>query len=494
MNADQSVAVVLKGKDPCNPKGEADGARVVFLWEAVNTYGPQTPRTQQLSTSLRERGFCVDHLVLRRPAPSGWFKEASLENATYIFPAEDDPTCTYEAAINPALEFVRGANVLIGAHENGWSLFGGVALSKSSGIPLVLPLLSDVLGVAKAGQIGNLGYGRFRRSRAAIWSWKEKRRTDSASRARKELERLYVSGAPDVVVFPSRFVRDSLKRRMLPAAGTEFMQFFTPVSEHSIEPILARDDNVSRKSSEEKSVRRVVVIGRISGEKGQAIAIRAHAKVVKRDPHQLVLVGADQSSGRLQGLIDRLGVQGTVERVGHLDEPLTELDAHSALLIPSLSEGAPAILIEAILLNRVPIVSTRVGYAAEYLPAAQLCRPGSVSSLRRAITTLVRGEISLMPDETVHRVAELHSFDRFVDVYVAAITRFAPLNPSLASEHTTASVPTAASVPTTAAGASVPTTAAGASVPTTAAAATGDLSVPTTNLADSATPTAGRRR
>ncbi|HKN86868.1 MAG TPA: glycosyltransferase [Nitrospiraceae bacterium] len=132
----------------------------------------------------------------------------------------------------------------------------------------------------------------------------------------------------------------------------------------------------------------VGVIGRLSPEKGQQIFLEAFQGVVAQAPNRrAVFIGDGPEKERLRQQVSRLGLANHVLFTGH-DPHIEELyPALDLVVIPSLSEGLPNVLLEALLYGK-PIVAAEVGGIPEILkPAAAgwLVPPGDAGALEAAM-------------------------------------------------------------------------------------------------------------
>ena len=114
----------------------------------------------------------------------------------------------------------------------------------------------------------------------------------------------------------------------------------------------------------ESSTPVILYVGRLSPEKGVANLLRA-ASVLMRDNHQFTLrvVGNGQEEASLQQLAADLGIESRVEwvgRVSHGPDLFKEYDSATVFVLPSLSEGSPAAIAEA-MARGVPVVASHVG-------------------------------------------------------------------------------------------------------------------------------------
>jgi glycosyltransferase involved in cell wall biosynthesis len=134
---------------------------------------------------------------------------------------------------------------------------------------------------------------------------------------------------------------------------------------------------------------RLLMLSRLSHEKGVDVAIRAIARV----PGVTLDIGGDgPERAALQRLIDGLGVSTRVRLCGHLVEVGPALAACDGLVLSSRQEGQPLAVLEA-LAGGVPVVASDVGDVGDILGnsgAGLLVRPGDVAGLAAAIERLVR--------------------------------------------------------------------------------------------------------
>lgn len=111
---------------------------------------------------------------------------------------------------------------------------------------------------------------------------------------------------------------------------------------------------------EDAAESRMCVVGRLSEEKGQRVAIAAFAKAVASEPSRrwcLDVVGDGPDRERLQALARTLGVEAQVRFHGFVANPYPIIKAAGLLVIPSEYEGLPNVALEAMVL-RTPILAT----------------------------------------------------------------------------------------------------------------------------------------
>lgn len=109
---------------------------------------------------------------------------------------------------------------------------------------------------------------------------------------------------------------------------------------------------------------RIVCVGRLSPEKGQAGLLEAFRSVVTDYPNaELVLVGDGPDAAMLQNIAEGLDLSNRVRFAGRLSEEdtLNEIARSDVLVLPSFMEGLPIVLIEAMALGTTVIASRVAG-------------------------------------------------------------------------------------------------------------------------------------
>jgi colanic acid/amylovoran biosynthesis glycosyltransferase len=142
------------------------------------------------------------------------------------------------------------------------------------------------------------------------------------------------------------------------------------------------------------NTRSLICVGRLSPEKGQAGLLRAFADLRSRhDGLQLRLVGDGPERATLEAQTAELGLSGHVKFVGRTSESdtLAEIARSDILVLPSLMEGLPIVLMEAMALG-VPIVASRVAGIPELVEdgaGGLLFAPSDWEALARCVERLL---------------------------------------------------------------------------------------------------------
>lgn len=148
---------------------------------------------------------------------------------------------------------------------------------------------------------------------------------------------------------------------------------------------------LARKSS----VTQLICVGRFSSEKGHAGLLGAIDCMRTRGVDcRLSLVGDGPSRAEIENCIERLKLADRVTLLGFLreDEALAAIAASDILVLPSLMEGLPVVLIEALALNK-PVIASRVAGIPELVEeggSGLLFSPSDWSALEDALCHLVQ--------------------------------------------------------------------------------------------------------
>jgi colanic acid/amylovoran biosynthesis glycosyltransferase len=140
---------------------------------------------------------------------------------------------------------------------------------------------------------------------------------------------------------------------------------------------------------------RILCVGRLVPEKGQAVLLNALALLTKHGVDaELELVGEGPSREALEGLVTKLALGDRVSFAGTIGQDA--IDAHyeaaSVFCLPSFSEGVPVVLMEAMACRR-PVVATAIAGIRELVDDGKsgvLVSPGRTDELARALERLLR--------------------------------------------------------------------------------------------------------
>lgn len=101
-------------------------------------------------------------------------------------------------------------------------------------------------------------------------------------------------------------------------------------------------------------------IGRLAPEKNLPLLLRAMARIDAGKPIHLLIAGDGPEFGVLALMIEALGLRSRVTMLGTLDDCTPVYAAMDILALPSLSEGMPLVVLEAMSAGK-PVMATAVG-------------------------------------------------------------------------------------------------------------------------------------
>ncbi len=154
-------------------------------------------------------------------------------------------------------------------------------------------------------------------------------------------------------------------------------------------------------------------IGRLAPQKGLHFLLQAAPTVLEDDPNTLfVFVGDGPERNALEAEARRLRIQDSVCFLGVREDIPELLSAMDIVAMPSLSEGLPMALLEA-MASRKAVVATRVGANSKVIQERVngiMLSPGDVSGLAAALRELLKsGKLRRRLGENARRTIE----DRF---------------------------------------------------------------------------------
>jgi glycosyltransferase involved in cell wall biosynthesis len=167
----------------------------------------------------------------------------------------------------------------------------------------------------------------------------------------------------------------------------------------------------------------VGAIGRLDQQKGFSVLIAAMARL-KHAPLRCVILGEGPERPRLEALIEDNGLAGTVRLLGEKDDVPSWLSAFDIYCLPSLWEGLPNSLLEAMALG-LPVAASSVDGVPEAVVDGEsglLVPPSDPAALADALTKLAgdsaaRERFSAAAKETVR---ERFALSRMIFDYEAA--------------------------------------------------------------------------
>lgn len=171
----------------------------------------------------------------------------------------------------------------------------------------------------------------------------------------------------------------------------------------------------------------IIFVGRLHEVKGISYLIEAMNIVVKKNQKtRLLLIGTGKSRSYLQSLVEQLNLEEYISFIGTVpnDKVLEYMAASNVLVLPSLSEGFPVVLLEA-MASGLPIVATRVGGLQEIIKDGTngfLVEPKKPKELAEKISMILgdnelRERISRNNKEEVKKYSWKSIIDKLEKIY-----------------------------------------------------------------------------
>jgi glycosyltransferase involved in cell wall biosynthesis len=159
-------------------------------------------------------------------------------------------------------------------------------------------------------------------------------------------------------------------------------------------------------------------VGRLSGEKGPDVMVRALAQLPA--DIGLVMIGDGRERGALTLLANELGVSARITWAGSVHDAGRCMAAFDAFALSSRTEGTPMVLLEA-MAARAPIVATAVGGVPDVVTPADavLVRPEAPDALAEGIAAVFRdvSAAAQRADSARKRLDERYAPGRWLDQY-----------------------------------------------------------------------------
>jgi glycosyltransferase involved in cell wall biosynthesis len=157
----------------------------------------------------------------------------------------------------------------------------------------------------------------------------------------------------------------------------------------------------------------VLGVGRLVRQKNFGVLIEAFARARGETPMRLIILGTGkpQVHGALQSQATALGIADDVSFAGQVANPYPYFQAAAVMAIPSLWEGSPNVLLEALAIGTPVVVSRTAGNAAAILDEG---RYGILADPRDPVA-FARGIIDQLDASTrVSPGGRAYAFDRAV--------------------------------------------------------------------------------
>ncbi len=169
-------------------------------------------------------------------------------------------------------------------------------------------------------------------------------------------------------------VSEGIRQELIADFGLKKEKVITIENGYNMEEIWTqREEGLSNQQEELLSGKKIIATtGRLSRQKGQWHLIRAFSEVVKKVPNALlIIIGSGELENYLKDLSKSYGLEDRVYFTGHASNPYKYLKKADVFVLPSLYEGFPNALAEAVCMG-LPCVATDFRTGARELLAPQM--------------------------------------------------------------------------------------------------------------------------
>jgi len=226
----------------------------------------------------------------------------------------------------------------------------------------------------------------------------------------------------DKVIATSELIKTDLVNHGVEKVRVNVIQNAVAVQQHgtSLSAIRAR---IRQLLYMEETELLVGYIGRLSPEKGVSFLIEAASLLRGMGVHfRLLIIGDGPQKADLDRLVKDRGLEGRVVFAGFQSDVLSWLPALDVFVLPSLTEGTPMALLEAMAYG-IPPVATAVGGVPHVLSSDHngiLVSSGNAEALTDAIARLcedpsLRERLALNARETIRKQYSIHEWIRKIE-------------------------------------------------------------------------------
>ena len=167
------------------------------------------------------------------------------------------------------------------------------------------------------------------------------------------------------------------------------------------------------------------IVGRLVPQKGHPILFAAARGILEKFPAaRFIVIGDGPDRVQLEGLAQESGISSSVCFAGYRDDMARAYAGLDLMVMPSLDEGLPMTLLEAMAAKRA-VVASNVGAIPEVIEHGQnglLVEPGNVDDLRQAVLLLLddrslRNRIGEKARNSVSRFSSERMADNYLEFY-----------------------------------------------------------------------------
>jgi sugar transferase (PEP-CTERM/EpsH1 system associated) len=364
------------------PLGDTPRLRVAYLIHRLRLGGLETVAVE-LANSLEPTRFESSVISLATPDP----RQNNLQTTRVRLVALHKPEGNHPAVIYHLYRALRALRPHIVQTHNWGTLLEGIIAAKCAGVPLVIHAEHGTI----QGSWGRLAMQRF--------LWRRVHKVLCVSQAHRQ--RL-----AEAVGFPSD--------RLMPILNGVDINAFTPRP--------ADKEAIRADMGLELDPLYIGTVGNLRPVKNQTLLLQAAQQVcAKHHQVRVVIIGDGPLREQLMRTAEELGIHKQVRLLGARAEIPDLLNALDIFVLPSLSEGLPMSILEAMACG-LPVVATSVGGVPEVVVDGEtglLVPSQDVWQLVGALETLVQQATTRLKlgQQGRQRAVEYFSLPRMVHEY-----------------------------------------------------------------------------
>lgn len=232
----------------------------------------------------------------------------------------------------------------------------------------------------------------------------------------KLIDRLLFSAtyplADDIVTVSQTCAKDAINHLGLPQSKVKVI--YNPIINESL--YQKAQESVSINWMVEKTKKTILSIGRLETVKDHKTLLKAFRLVRDKYDAQLIILGDGTQKSIIQDSVNQLNLTNDVHIPGFVTNPYPIISNADVLVISSLHEALPNVLVEA-LACQCPVVSTACGGPEEILGYGKfghLVSIGDFEAMAKAIGDVLQGDKRLATKDWL----EQFSVDRNIDAYL----------------------------------------------------------------------------
>ncbi len=213
------------------------------------------------------------------------------------------------------------------------------------------------------------------------------------------------SSFKDLIIVNSEIDRKlALKYKIVPEK--KLVKIYNGIDVNSLNFLSRGEARVKLNFSQNPKDKIVGTVANFYKTKGLEYFIEAAAQLSKTNLYsKFIVIGEGRLKPKLEKLIKKYGLENKVVLAGRIPDAYQYLKAFDVFVLPSLKEGFPWIILEAIA-AQVPIVATKVGALPEVLDKEFLVAPRNAEALAKKISWMLEhpARPELKPDFTSQKM------------------------------------------------------------------------------------------